>query len=48
MIMKVRITIEVDPKLKEEFLQKAKSEGRSMKWLIEKYMKDYIDTVKLD
>lgn len=48
MIMKVRVTIEVDPKLKEEFLQKAKSEGRSMKWLIEKYMKDYIDTVKLD
>lgn len=44
---KVRITIEVDPKLKEEFLQKAKSEGRSMKWLIEQWIQKYIDTVNV-
>jgi predicted transcriptional regulator len=40
---KVRITIEVDPKLKEAFLQKAKKEGRTMKWLIKEYIKKYID-----
>jgi len=40
---KVRITIEVDPKLKAKFLQKAKSEGRTMKWLIKEYIKKYID-----
>jgi len=40
---KVRITIEVDPKLKEAFLQKAKKDGRTMKWLIKEYIKKYID-----
>lgn len=40
---KVRITIEVDPKLKKAFLQKAKKEGRTMKWLIKEYIKKYID-----
>ena len=40
---KVRITIEVDAKLKEAFLQKAKKDGRTMKWLIKEYIKKYID-----
>jgi hypothetical protein len=29
--------------LKEAFLQKAKKEGRTMKWLIKEYIKKYID-----
>lgn len=41
---KVRITIEVDPKLKEAFLQKAKDEGRTMRWLIKEYIKTYINS----
>ena len=41
---KVRITIEVDPKLKEAFLQKAKEEGRTMRWLIKEYIKTYINS----
>ena len=42
--MKTRITIEVEPKLKKDFLKKAKKDGRTMKWLFEKWIKDYIDT----
>lgn len=41
---KTRITIEVEPKLKEEFLKKAKKDGRTMKWLFENWIKSYIDT----
>jgi len=39
---KTRLTIELDPKTKERFKAKASAEGRTMKWLIKEWIKDYI------
>ena len=39
---KPRLTIEIDQALKNKFLEKVAAEGRTMRWYLEKWIREYI------
>lgn len=41
--MKTRLVIEIDKKTKEKFIEVAKKDGRTLRWLIVQWIKSYID-----
>ncbi len=41
--MKTRLVIEIDKNTKEKFIEVAKKDGRTLRWLIVKWIKSYID-----
>ena len=40
---KDRLVIEVDPELKKEFINAVKKEGRTMRWYLLTWIKQYIN-----